>query len=402
MAGAYGSPGNGLMPEVVSFAQKYGLAGPAQEELQKLMHASVALAQRRVTVSVPATVANLGPGLETVGLAVDIWDEFTLEFSDHFSVELRGTDIAEVPRTEENLVVQGAAAAFKVSGRHLPSLRFICEHRIPFNKGLGAASASFVGGFLAASVLSAEELRLSPRAELPEQEEVVRARSGTFPDGVPCETSNVDALLQATIARGWNPGNVCPAIYGALQIGIPTVSGTRSHRVPIPNGMVLCLFVPDAKEEGQRLEVESVERRNAIFNVGRSALLINCFATQDFGKFQKASEDFLATPTILEKFPHIRPVSQAALAAGASGACACGYGPSVMALIQGRTGDVLAQSASNQLEQNVGKAMLTAGEECLVNGQILIAKPVDVGAHVVAQKSTLGQSDEKSRIVYFQ
>jgi len=390
------------MPEVASFAQKYGLAGPAQEELQKLMHASVALAQRRVTVSVPATVANLGPGLETVGLAVDIWDEFTLEFSDHFSVELRGPDIAEVPRTEANLVVQGAAAAFKVCGRHLPSLRFICEHRIPFNKGLGAASASFVGGFLAASVLSAEELRLSPRPEQPEQEEVVRARSGTFPDGVPCETSNVDALLQATVARGWNPGNVCPAIYGALQIGIPTVSGTRSHRVPIPNGLVLCLFVPDAKEEGQRLEVESVERRNAIFNVGRSALLINCFATQDFAKFQKASEDFLATPTILEKFPHIRPVSQAALAAGASGACACGYGPSVMALIQGRTGDVLAQSASNQLEQNVGKAMLTAGEECLVNGQILIAKPVDVGAHVVAQKSTLGQSDEKSRIVYFQ
>lgn len=53
------------------------------------------LAQRRVTVSVPATVANLGPGLEVVGMAVDIWDEFTLEFSDHFSVELRGPDTPE-------------------------------------------------------------------------------------------------------------------------------------------------------------------------------------------------------------------------------------------------------------------------------------------------------------------
>ncbi|CAE7469307.1 thrB [Symbiodinium natans] len=398
MSAAYGSPGNGLMPEVVSFAQKYGLATPAQEELQKLMHASVALAQRRVTVSVPATVANLGPGLETVGLAVDIWDEFTLEFSDHFNVELRGSDVAEVPRTEANLVVQGAAAAFKVAGRPFPPMRFICEHRIPVNKGLGAASASFVGGFLAASVLSAEESKQLPRTE----QELVRVRSGTFADGVPCETSNVDALLQATIARGWNPGNVCPAIYGALQIGIPTSSGTRSHRVPIPNGLVLCLFVPDAKEEGKSLDVDTVERRNAIFNVGRSALLINCFATQDFAKFQKASEDFLAMPTILEKFPHIRAVSQAALTAGASGACACGYGPAVMALIQGRTGDVLAQSASNQLEQDVAKAMLTAGEECLVNGQILIAKPVDVGAHVVAEKSTLGPSDERSRIVYFQ
>eukprot|EP00434_Breviolum_minutum_P040294 symbB.v1.2.035801.t1/scaffold4903.1/size33184/5 len=64
---AYG--GNGLTPEVVSFAQKHGLAVTAQEELQKLLNASVSLAQRRVTVSVPATVANLGPGLEVVGMA---------------------------------------------------------------------------------------------------------------------------------------------------------------------------------------------------------------------------------------------------------------------------------------------------------------------------------------------
>eukprot|EP00435_Cladocopium_sp_Y103_P019265 s734_g4.t1 len=126
--------GNGLTPEVVSFAQKHGLALTAQEELQKLLNASVSLAQRRVTVSVPATVANLGPGLEVVGMAVDIWDEFTLEFSDHFSVEIRGLDTPEVPRNEENLVVQGAASAFKEACRPFPTMHFICEHRIPYDK----------------------------------------------------------------------------------------------------------------------------------------------------------------------------------------------------------------------------------------------------------------------------
>ena len=65
------------------------------ERSLRLKDAEVNLAQRRVTVSVPATVANLGPGLEVVGMAVDIWDEFTLEFSDHFSVELRGPDTPE-------------------------------------------------------------------------------------------------------------------------------------------------------------------------------------------------------------------------------------------------------------------------------------------------------------------
>eukprot|EP00913_Durusdinium_trenchii_P029803 g27928.t1 len=70
--------------------------------------------------------------------------------------------------------------------------------------------------------------------------------------------------------------------------------------------------------------------------------------------------------------------------------------------MQGRTGDVLAQSASNQLEQDVAKAMLRAAEESSVTGQILIAKPCDVGAHVIAQKSALGPADETSRISYFQ
>eukprot|EP00913_Durusdinium_trenchii_P036052 g33734.t1 len=263
----------------------------------------VSLAQRRVTVSVPATVANLGPGLEVVGMAVDIWDEFTLEFSDHFSVELRGPDSPEVPRNEENLVVQGAANAFKDACRPFPTMRFICEHRIPYDKGLGAASASFVGGYLAGSVLCAEEPRYSAAGtDLPPTEELRhlppteakrrdRANSREVLDVVDCQAptnvAGVEALLQAAIARGWNPGNVCPAIYGALQIGIHTPSGMRSHRVPIPHGLVLCLFVPDGKEEDVGLDIEMVERQKAIFNVGRCALLINVFCTQEFSKFQK-------------------------------------------------------------------------------------------------------------------
>ncbi|CAK9060088.1 unnamed protein product [Durusdinium trenchii] len=251
-----------------------------------------------------------------------------------------------------------------------------------------------------------EELRHLPPTEAKRRD---RANSREVLDVVDCQAptnvAGVEALLQAAIARGWNPGNVCPAIYGALQIGIHTPSGMRSHRVPIPHGLVLCLFVPDGKEEDVGLDIEMVERQKAIFNVGRCALLINVFCTQEFSKFQKfqkASEDSLGMTQISEKFPYIKSVCQAALAAGAAGACAAGYGPSVLALMQGRTGDVLAQSASNQLEQDVAKAMLRAAEESSVTGQILIAKPCDVGAHVIAQKSALGPADETSRISYFQ
>ncbi|CAE8622568.1 unnamed protein product, partial [Polarella glacialis] len=195
---------------------------------------------------------------------------------------------------------------------------------------------------------------------------------------------------------------VCPAIYGALQIGIATPDGMRSHRVPIPHGLVCVLFVPDGQEEGKPLPPSEVGRKDAVFNLGRSACLINCFVTQDFAKFSKATEDCLTSNHINKNFPHIPAVSQAAMAAGAAGACPCGYGPSVLALIPGRQGDVLAQSASNQLEHNVAKAMLRAAEESGVQGQILIAKPADIGAHLVAQKSSLGAPDDFARIVYFQ
>lgn len=380
--------------ELADFAQRHGLSSEARQELQCLLESTILLTNKRVTVCVPATVANLGPGLETCGLAVDIWDEYTLEYADHFTLEVVG-DGALVPRTDENLVVVGASSAFKAANLPFPALRVSCTHRIPVGKGLGAAAASFVGGYLAGSVLCTEELRLSSDSTPLRAVDFKEVAAATG------DSTYLETLLRATVLRGWNPGNVCPAVYGALQIGINMDSGLRSHRVPTPNGLVCVIFVPDESEEGTGLPDQPVDRKAAIFNVGRVALLINCFCTGEFAVFQKATEDALAQPLCKAQFPFLAPVIQAAVGAGAAGACPCAYGPSVMALITGRSGDVLAQSASNQLERGVATAMLSKAEELGISGQVLIAKPADVGAHVIAQKSELAAADS-SRITYFQ
>jgi len=415
-----------LLPEVEQFACKHGLTSTAQEELQGMLNASIVLTQKRVTVCVPATVANLGPGLESCGLAVDVWDEFTLEYAEQFSVDVSGAD-SQIPRTAENLVVVGASCAFSAAGRPLPPLHFSCAHRIPFGSGLGAASASFVGGYLAGSVLCNEELRMldepnmgsKKRSELDLCEPVTPSAMQSMDGGSGsmeakfaqmaqrrndklAEHNGVDSLLQTAIGRGWNPGNVCPAIYGALQIGTDTFKGFRSHRVPVPTGLVCVIFIPDGQEEGQALPPQPVDRKAAIFNVGRAALLINCFCSGDFSMFSKATEDTLAQPHVASQFAHLTPVLQAAMEAGAAGAVPCGYGPAAMALITGRSGDVMAQSASNQLERGVAKAMLDRAEEVGLSGQVLITKPADVGAHVVASKTAIGAPDPEGRIAYFQ
>lgn len=399
-----------VLSEVADFGRKHGLPSAALDELHGLVQTSITLTQKRVTVKVPATIANIGPGLEACGLAVHIWDEFTLEYADQFSLEVFGDNSAEVPRTDQNLVVMGAACAFKEGGRPFPTLRFACTHRIPFSKGLGAAPASFVGGFLAGSVLCSEELVALGISSGSAMFDVTpcsmrRQVSGSVDAGAESgqdEATSVDKLLQLAVSRGWNAGCVCPSVYGALQIGIETGAGWRSHRVPVPSGLVCVLFVPDGHTEGTPLPPKPVARKDAIFNVGRCALLINCFCTGNFEAFQKATEDTLASPHCQAQFPFLKPIIQAAVDAGAAGACVCGYGPSVMALITGRSGDVMAQSASNQLERDVAKAMLDRAGESDVEGQVLIAKPTDSGAHVVADKSALGAAEDVGRISYFQ
>jgi len=399
-----------MIPEVVQFGQKHGLADAAQKELQGLMSASITLTSKKVTIAVPATVANLGPGIDTCGLAMDIWDEITVEYAAQFSLEMSGDGARLVPRRkEENLAVAGVEGAFSCRGRAMPAVRISCVHRIPWGRGLGAEVASFVGGFLAGSVLCGEEV-----AALGKKEAEGDAGSGslvailssatddTAAHGGVQKGSNVDTLMQLAISRGWTPGNVCPAISGALQIGVETPSGFRSHRVPIPNGLVAVIFVPTSQPEGAPFPKQAVGRKEAISNVGHMALLINCFCSGEWGMFAKAAEDTIGREHVASQFPYMPDVIQSALDAGATGAFPCGFGPSVMALITCRTGDVLAQSSSNELERAVAKAMLSKADEVGCDGRVLIAKPADIGAHVVAQKSELGIHEDSERIIYFQ
>merc|ERR1712113_883454 len=144
------------------------------------------------------------------------------------------------------------------------------------------------------------------------------------------------------------------------------------------------------------------DRQAAIFNVGRMALLTNCFCSGNFDMFQKSTEDTLTQPHCLSQFPFVSKVVQAAVDAGATGSFPCGYGPSVMALITGRTGDILAQSSFNELERGVAKAMLSKADAEGVPGKVFITKPSDEGAHVLAEKSELCANLGTDRIVYFQ
>jgi len=102
-----------------------------------------------VKVRCPATTANLGPGFDCVGMAVDIWNELTVTRSDHFEIEIEGEGADSLPKDSTNLVVTGIEAAFKAAGKPVPLLTYKLVNRIPFARGLGSSSAAIVAGLIA-------------------------------------------------------------------------------------------------------------------------------------------------------------------------------------------------------------------------------------------------------------
>jgi len=145
----------------------------------------------KVVVKVPATSANLGPGFDSIGMALDMWSEFTVERSDKFEIICEGDGSYDMPLDETNLVCVGMAAAFKKAGKEVPPLKYRLINNIPYARGLGSSSAAIVGGLLAGLVLAGHQLPAWGSEEL---------------------------LNMACEIEG-HPDNVAPALYGGVQLG---------------------------------------------------------------------------------------------------------------------------------------------------------------------------------------
>ena len=156
-----------------------------------------------VTVSVPATSANLGSGYDCVGLAIDLWNELTVSRAEKFSMTAEGYGADELPLDETNLVVQGLQLAFKAANKPLPPLKYHLKQRIPHARGLGSSSAAIVGGLVAGLVLSGHELEVTGKEE----------------------------LLQLACDIEGHPDNVAPCIWGGYNLAFmitARIDGLRS------------------------------------------------------------------------------------------------------------------------------------------------------------------------------
>ena len=139
-----------------------------------------------VTVRVPASSANCGPGYDCVGLAVDLWTEVTVSRSDTFEITAEGDGASEMPKDGSNLLVTGVKAAYETAGKPMPPLRYHVVSRIPYARGLGSSSAAIVAGIIAGLVLAGHRLPVW----------------------------GSESLLQIAATIEGHPDNVAPVSYG--------------------------------------------------------------------------------------------------------------------------------------------------------------------------------------------
>ncbi len=259
-----------------------------------------------VRVAVPATSANLGPGFDTLGLALELRDELLAEVGGRgLAIEVTGEGADTVPRDASHLVARAMDAAFGQMGVRTPAVRLSCTNHIPHARGLGSSSAAIVGGIVLARALVA--------------------------DGR--ERLDLGTSLALAVALEGHPDNVAPALYGGFVICGETDEDVWADRSPVHRSIGAVVLIPPggvATALARGLLPGSVPHRDAAANTGRAALLVAALATAP-DRLHRATEDFLhqryrrsAMPDTLDLVDRLRADGHAAVVSGA--------GPAVLVL----------------------------------------------------------------------
>ncbi len=260
----------------------------------------------------PATSANLGPGFDTLGLALGLYDELKVTATDDaqtdtdppLTLEIEGVGAGDVPLDASNLVVRAIARTFAHAGQPLPGLHLEARNVIPHGSGLGSSAAAIVSGIMAARGLL---------------------------DGI-AEIDSQGLLGLATELEG-HPDNVAPALFGGLTIAWTTAEGPRAKKLFVHRGVSPVVFVPAmtvSTKLARSLQPASVPYEDAVFNVSRTALLIAALV-QSPELLLQATEDKLHQDYRSSAMPETSSLI-AMLRAEGLAAVVSGAGPSLLVL----------------------------------------------------------------------
>ncbi|MTI60690.1 MAG: homoserine kinase [Firmicutes bacterium] len=295
-------------------------------------------------LKVPATSANLGPGFDTLGLAMKVYNTF------FFSEIDRGIDliirdkstgkIFEIPQ-EDNLLYQAMKFLFNKRGKEFTGLKIIEEINIPFARGMGSSATAVTAGLVAANILMDKPYT--------EQE-----------------------IIDFSVEIEGHPDNVLPALKGGFVINVMGDNGLVYKKMTVSNNLKIVMIIPDFQlktEDLRSVLPDKIQYRDAIFNQSRTALLTACFYDNDWSKLRSAMEDRLHQDYRADLIPGFHKLLEIAYQSGALGVALSGAGPSLLAFCK-------------QDEELIGQNMAAEFAEFKINSTYMITEVDNKGIQV--------------------
>ncbi|SEN34741.1 homoserine kinase [Lihuaxuella thermophila] len=256
----------------------------------------------RFEVIVPCSTANLGPGFDSVGMALDRFLRLSFSPADQLHVETVGENLEGVSSGEDNLVIRVMKKAFALQGLSLPAFSLRMKSEIPLTKGLGSSAAAIVGGLVAANHLL----------------------------GSPWDR---DDLLQMAMEWEGHPDNVGASLYGGVVVG--TWDGERAYLISgEPPDLPVVAAIPNqplSTRRAREVLPDSYSRAEAVLSSSRSNLLVAALFTRRFDLLKAAMRDAFHQPYREALVPGLKEVLSDACDQGALGVALSGAGPTIIA-----------------------------------------------------------------------
>jgi homoserine kinase len=302
-----------------------------------------------VRVTVPASTANLGPGFDVLGLALDLVNTFDVwEGGTEVRIEVSGEGAGTVPLDRTNLFFLTMQSFFGLAGYEPAGLYIREQNKIPLARGLGSSASTIVGALLAARHLSGYEIE-------------------------------DERLLDLAGSLEGHPDNPAAALRGGLQLALPDEGGRLTARhLAWPSRLAAALFVPDlavATRSARQALPESYPRADVVHNLGHLALLLSALQEGRLQDLSLATRDRLHQPYRAGLVPGLTEILSAATEAGATGAFLSGAGPTILALHDREVGG---------LGRRIAAAMARAAGESRLAGRTMVLDIRGDGAGVVA------------------
>ena len=284
-----------------------------------------------ITVRVPATTANIGPGFDCLGAALTLYNQFIfselpVNSSDELEITVKGINADRVSCNADNMVVQAMKTFYGKLNQPMPKIKIDIEMNVPLARGLGSSATAIVGGLVGANELAGQPFSMQQIADL------------------------------ATEIEG-HPDNVVPALLGGCRLsasGIDRdweVSELNWHASIIP--IVAIPAFELSTTTARQVLPATYSRSDVVFNMAHLGLLMQGLSTANPDWLKAALQDKVHQPYRKALIPNFEAVEAAAIAAGAHGVVISGAGPTILALSNLPSAQEVAQ-AMKQTWESVG------------------------------------------------